>query len=251
MSAPGADGETSRDDRQRGHRFRPVAGAVVSIGAEAFGLLLQLLLVGLGWQIIWGSEGELAEDEALLLILWCLVATLYLGLTLIWLNVLVRLDTPDPAVARLMVGHPITRLLSMAFTFGASLLGLTVALDLITSIGKDIHDPLLEGSAVWAMLLSWVLFNWGYARIYFSRFHRSARPPLEFPDTDQPRIVDFAYFAFTNATTFAVSDVRVLDTRMRWTVVWHTTLAFFFNALIIVLTMNVIANGSLFAALFD
>jgi uncharacterized membrane protein len=37
---------------------------------------------------------------------------------------------------------------------------------------------------------------------------------------------------------------------MRWTVVWHTTLAFFFNALIIVLTMNVISNGSFFTELF-
>ena len=58
------------------------------------------------------------------------------------------------------------------------------------------------------------------------------------------------YLAFTNATTFAVSDVQVTSTRMRWTIVWHTTIAFFFNALIIVLTMNVVANGRFFADLF-
>jgi len=232
------------------HAFRTTTGAVLSISGEILGLLLQLVLVWLGAHIIWGSEGQIDEEEAVILIVWCLVASLYLGLTLLWLNVLVRIDTPDPAATRLLVGHPLTRMLSMVLTFGASLLGLTVALDLITSLGRDVHNPFLELSAVWAMLLSWVLFNWGYARIYFSRFHRAPQPPLEFPGTDDPRLVDFAYFAFTNATTFSVSDVKVVHTHMRWTVVWHTTLAFFFNALIIVLTMNVISNGSFFTELF-
>lgn len=231
--------------------FRSTTGAVMSVGGEILGLLLQLVLVWLGALIIWGDDGQVDEDEAFILFGWCIVASLYLGLTLLWLNVLVRIDTPDPAATRLLVGHPLTRLLSMVLTFGASLLGLTVALDLISSLGRDIHNAFLELSAVWAMLLSWVLFNWGYARIYFSRYHRASRPPLEFPGTDEPRLVDFAYFAFTNATTFSVSDVKVVHTHMRWTVVWHTTLAFFFNALIIVLTMNVIANGSLLADLFE
>lgn len=233
------------------HAFRSTTGAVLSITGEVLGLLMQLVLVGLGAHIIWGSEGQIDEGEAIVLIVWCLVASLYVGLTLLWLNILVRIDTPDPAATRLLVGHPLTRMLSMVLTFGASLLGLTVALDLITSLGQEVHNPFLEFSAVWAMLLSWVLFNWGYARIYFSRFHRARQPPLEFPGTDEPRLVDFAYFAFTNATTFSVSDVKVVHTHMRWTVVWHTTLAFFFNALIIVLTMNVISNGSLFADLIS
>lgn len=233
------------------HAFRSKTGAALSIGGEVLGLLMQLALVWLGAQIMWGDENATGEESAVVLILWCLVASLYLGLTILWLNILVRMDTPDPAATRLLVGHPLTRLLSMVLTFGASALGLTVALDLITSLGRNEHDALLEGSAVWAMLLSWALFNWGYARIYFSRYHRAKRPPLEFPETAEPRLVDFAYFAFTNATTFSVSDVKVVNTHMRWTVVWHTTLAFFFNALIIVLTMNVISNGSLFVDIFS
>ena len=48
-----------------------------------------------------------------------------------------------------------------------------------------------------------------------------------------------------------MSDVQVMTTRMRWTVVWHTTFAFFFNALIIALTMNVISNGTLLQNLLD
>lgn len=225
-------------------------GSVLSLGGEALGVLAQLLLVWVGAAYVWGADDEL---DSLRLLAWCLVATCYLGATILGLNILVRLDRPDPRSTRTLIGHPLMRLLSMVLGFGASALGLTVAISLITDLGNEVHDPFSELSAIWAMLLSWAMFNWGFARIYFSRYHRavdrSGGRPLEFPGTPEPRLVDFVYFSFTNATTFAVSDVQVTSTRMRWTVVWHTTTAFFFNALIIVLTMNVIANGRLFAEL--
>src|SRR5690606_1165793 len=102
--------------------------------------------------------------------------------------------------------------------------------------------------AVWAMLASWAMFHWGYSRIYYAIYHnRESEKPLLFPATEHPRLTDFVYFSFTNGTSFAPSDVIVTTSRMRWTVVWHTTFRFFFNALIIVLTMNTISGG--FAAL--
>ena len=227
-----------------GSRF----GLVLSTGSEIVGLVVQLLLVYIGGTLLWGDDDEF---EIYALILWCVVASVYLGATILTLNILVRIDQPDPASTRVLIGHPLTRMLSTLVTFGASVLGLSVAMDLITSLGLEQHKPVQEFSAIWAMLLSWSMFNWGYARIYFSRYHRARTPPLLFPGTPEPRLVDFVYLSFTNATTFAVSDVQVTDSHMRWTIVWHTTLAFFFNALIIVLTMNVIANGRLFADLFS
>lgn len=223
-------------------------GLVLSTGGEIVGLVMQLILVWVGGFLVWGDE---SPSEVYYLLFWCILASIYLGTTILTLNILVRIDEPDPALTRVLVGHPLTRLLSMLVTFGASFIGLSVAIDLITNLGLEVHDPLQEFSAIWAMLLSWALFNWGYARIYFSRYHRAKTPPLLFPGTPEPRLVDFVYLAYTNSTTFAVSDVQVTDSHMRWTIVWHTTLAFFFNALIIVLTMNVIANGKLFANLFS
>lgn len=222
-------------------------GAALSICGEVVGLLMQAILVWVGADIVWGADEGFHLGPMLI---WCGVASLYLLSTVLTLNVLVHIDQPDPAATRVLVGHPLTRALSTALTFGASAIGLSVATELITSIGQDLHDPLGELTAVWAMLLAWAMFNWGYARIYFSRYHRSPVPTLKFPGTEAPRLADFVYLAFTNATTFAVSDVQVVHTRMRWTIVWHTTLAFFFNALIIVLTMNVIADGRLFAEFF-
>ena len=228
--------------------LRSTAATVVSVSGEVIGLLAQLLLVFLAARIIWADDDSL---DPLRLLVWCLVASLYLGATILWLNVIVRLDQPEPATTRTIIKHPITRVLSTILTFGSSFLGIIVALNLIVSLSKDDRDPLSEFSAVWAMLLSWAMFQWGYARIYYSRYHRSPTPPLLFPGTEDPRLLDFVYLAFTNATTFAMSDVQVMTTRMRWTVVWHTTFAFFFNALIIALTMNVISNGTLLQNLLD
>ncbi|UOQ59753.1 DUF1345 domain-containing protein [Leucobacter rhizosphaerae] len=223
-------------------------GIVLSTGSEIIGLIAQLVLVYVGGSLLLGDDDP---DDVYRLLFWCIIASLYLGATILSLNILVRLDQPDPAATRVLVGHPLTRALSTIVSFGASLVGLSVALDLITSLGLEQHDTIQEASAIWAMMLSWAMFNWGFARIYFSRYHKAGTPPLLFPGTPEPRLVDFVYLSFTNATTFSVSDVQVVDSRMRWTIVWHTTLAFFFNALIIVLTMNVIANGRLFADLFS
>lgn len=229
------------------HAFRSTTGAVLSMAGEILGLVAQLLLLWIGTKLVWAPDDD---DYTIQLLGWCVLATFYLGATIVGLNILVRLDGPDPAATRRLIGHPLTRILSTILTFSASALGLLVALDLITSIGQDNRKPLLEFSAVWAMLLSWALFNWGFARIYYSRYHRAAEPPLVFPGSADPQLTDFVYLSFTNATTFAVSDVQVVSARMRWTIVWHTSFAFFFNALIIVLSMNIIANGRLFAELF-
>lgn len=216
---------------------------------EVAGILTQLLLLWIGARVVWGTED--LESEIILQVTWCIVASVYLGVTIAVLALTVRVDRPDTAGTRTLLRHPAVHFLSTLFTFGASVFGIVVALDLVTDLADGSGDPVLEVSSVWALLLSWALFNWGFARIYYSRYYRAADPPLDFPDTLEPRIADFAYFAFTNATSFSVSDVHVRSTRMRWTVVWHTTFSFFFNALIIALVLNLITSGALLSQLLD
>lgn len=212
-------------------------------------MVAQLALVTVGATVIWGSDDPLAETR--LRLLWCLVATTYLALTVAALYIMVRVDRADPHPIRLFVGHPVSRVISTLVTFSASLIGVTGALDLIAGLSMQTHDPVTELTAMWMMLLAWALFNWGYARVYFSRYYREPNPPFEFPDTTEPRLADFVYLSFTNATTFSVPDVRVMSSRMRWTLVWHTTLAFFFNALILALVLNVVTSGGILTELFS
>lgn len=225
------------------------------VTGEVVGFLVQGLLVVLGWSIV--SSGATDTEQIIIpLVIWCIVASAYLGAVIVLLNILARRHRDESRPVRALIAHPVARAFAVVTTFLSSLIGLTVAIDLIVSLGLDVRDVLFEICAVWAMLLSWAMFNWGFSRIYYSRYHRGiahegSRPALEFPGTTTPRLVDFVYFSFTNATAFSVSDVQVTTTRMRWTVVWHTSLAFFFNALIIVLSMNIIASGQLIERLFE
>ena len=225
---------------------RRSVGAVLSIVGEAVGFLVQVLLLVLGFEFF-----RLLADEVnvVLLLAWCLVGTLYLIFTIIGLNIVVRLDVPEPALSRAVLSHPAMRWFSMIVTFGASAIGLWQAFVLLVSIGSEDIDPLVQFSGVWTMLLSWAIFQWGFARIYYSLYHRARKPPLLFPGTEHPRLTDFVYFSFTNATAFSVSDVQVVTSRMRWTVVWHTAFAFLFNAVMITLAVNVILRGDLFSSL--
>lgn len=221
---------------------RRIAAATWALGGEIVGLVAQIVLVVIGVQYILEGDGDEAESGRLLL--WCLVGTLYLMGTVLWLNIDLRLRGADHPVLRRFVGGTVIRWFSTLVTFSSSLVGLTAAVTLILMRSDPDHLMLYELAAVWAMLVAWALFHWGYARIYHSRYFRaSGEPPLVFPRTEEPRLVDFVYFSYTLGTSFAPSDVAVASTRMRWTVVWHTVFSFFFNALIIVLTMNTISGG--------
>jgi len=229
--------EQRADSGETPHRLGP--RDVVALVVESVGLVAQLVLLALGAFFI-STEDE--DAGILALIGWCLVGTLYVFVTVVWMNIEVRGPAAGSRPIRWILTHPLARVLSTIGAFIASIVGLWCAIELI--FNPDWHDG-IDLFAVWAMLLAWALFNWGYARIYFAKFYKPAdAPPLEFPRTPAPQLADFVYFSFTNATNFSVSDVLVTERRMRCAVIWHTTLSFFFNALIIVLSINTITSGN-------
>lgn len=219
-------------------RPNPVTSLALG-GIALIDLIVQLALVGLGVLLLFT---ETQDDTVLVLALWCLLGTAYWIAAVIAIAISVRRRA---TVARAVVWFERTRaarIVATTATFAASLVGLVAAVELLVLRSDPEWAGWIEWVAVWAMLVAWALFHWGFARIY-ARRHRVETPaPLLFPGEHEPRLADFVYFSFTNATAFSVSDVTVLTTRMRWTVVWHTTLAFFFNALILVLAVNTIIN---------
>lgn len=215
---------------------------VVAVTARVIDLIVQLALIALGLSIL------LSEDDSStvgLIALWGGVGFLYWTASVIAVGVSVRRG-PERAprwLARVEL-HPLANVVLTTATFVASLVGLIAAAEVLVLRDDPDWAGWVEPIAVSAMLLSWAIFHWGFARIY-DRRHRLApddAKPLLFPGTPHPRLVDFVYFAFTNATAFSVSDVQVMTTRMRWTVVWHTTISFFLNALIIVLAFSTIMS---------
>jgi uncharacterized membrane protein len=87
-----------------------------------------------------------------------------------------------------------------------------------------------------------VMFALHYAGVYFKRHKGGLHGGLEFPGTPQPGWMEFFYQAFVIGCTFASSDVNVTSMRMRRIVVIQGVACFFFNAIILALTINVTAN---------
>ncbi|HKI14880.1 MAG TPA: DUF1345 domain-containing protein [Roseiarcus sp.] len=87
-----------------------------------------------------------------------------------------------------------------------------------------------------------VMFALHYAGVYFAPQPGGFHGGLEFPGTAQPGWMEFFYQAFVVGCTFASSDVNVTSKQMRRICVIQGVVGFFFNAIILALTINVTAN---------
>ena len=100
------------------------------------------------------------------------------------------------------------------------------------------------------ILLSWFFMNTMFALHYAHGYYGDADPSSEykrteglaFPATDDPDYWDFLYFSFVVGMTFQVSDVQIEDHNLRRVVLGHGVLAFFFNVVIVALTINIVAG---------
>lgn len=205
-------------------------------------LVVQFAMVVVGvWVVIFVEDDT---STLLLLTLWCAIGTLYEVAVLVILGRIAQQRVTDGRrPARWETGR-IARLISMTATILASLVGFTAAFEVLGPHNDADVGSAMDFVGVWAMLLAWGFFHWGFAQIYYQRYWSADEPMLRFPGTKHPRFIDFVYFAYTLGTTFAASDVEVLNTRMRWTIVWHSVLSYFFNGLIIVLALNTIMSGA-------
>jgi uncharacterized membrane protein len=100
------------------------------------------------------------------------------------------------------------------------------------------------------ILLSWFFMNTMFALHYAHGYYGDADPShdykategLVFPGRSQPDYWDFLNFSFVVGMTFQVSDVQIEDHSLRRGVLVHGVLAFFFNVIILALTINILAG---------
>lgn len=101
---------------------------------------------------------------------------------------------------------------------------------------------LLVAVGVLSVALSWAalhtIFTLRYARLYYT----GGGDGVDFNEDDPPDFVDFAYMAFTIGMTFQVSDTDISSKAMRATALRHALLSYLFGAVIVALTINVVAG---------
>ena len=113
-------------------------------------------------------------------------------------------------------------------------------------INKDINSLIV---ALLGVGLSWFLlhtiFTIRYTHLFYDFSDMKSGTHfggLDFPKEKEPDYIDFAYFSFIIGMTFQVSDVQVTSRRIRRLVLMHGLISFVFNAIIVALTISILAN---------
>ena len=93
-----------------------------------------------------------------------------------------------------------------------------------------------------SILLSWLFVATIFSQQYAHSFY-TADKPLGFPGTEQPDYWDFFYFSVVLSMCCQTSDITVNSSHMRRLVMLQSVSAFFFNIVIIGITVNVVAGA--------
>ncbi|WP_313618714.1 DUF1345 domain-containing protein [Agrobacterium sp.] len=94
-----------------------------------------------------------------------------------------------------------------------------------------------------SVLLGWVTIHTMAAMHYAHLFWRPAgraghKGGMDFPDTENPGVYEFLYFAFVIGMTAQTSDVGVTTTDMRKATLAHSIVSFFFNTVLVAAFVN-------------
>jgi uncharacterized membrane protein len=109
--------------------------------------------------------------------------------------------------------------------------------------------PLRVALAGLTILGSWVFMHTIFALHYAHEFYGDRRGVkqqitggLEFPSEPAPDYLDFLYFSLVVGMTCQVSDVQITSRVLRRLALAHGVLSFFFNTVILALTVNIAAS---------
>jgi uncharacterized membrane protein len=111
---------------------------------------------------------------------------------------------------------------------------------------KDIHGSLRYAHialSITTLLSSWIftqlMFALHYAHDYYAAIEKGCPAGLEFPGGHAPDYWDFLYFACVIGTSGQTADISFTNRTMRRTGLVHCVLAFFFNATLLSLMINI------------
>jgi uncharacterized membrane protein len=140
----------------------------------------------------------------------------------------------------------VSRTSSLFFIVFVSLVSLALAINL-TPIVRDLETmrgASLAFMAALGVISAWAVLHTSYALHYAYLYYRSEESTggLAFPGEQGPDQLDFAYFAFTIGTSFAVSDVNVTDSAIRRAVLGHQILSYFYNTSILATVITIITG---------
>lgn len=127
------------------------------------------------------------------------------------------------------------------------------AISFLLRDSKHTSSPLFWfhlGLASVTILGSWSMVHTIFAAHYAHGYYRDDEESLsqlqseelDFPGDIEPDYWDFLYFSFVIGMTSQVSDVQILSRSLRKLALFHGVLSFFFNTMILAMSINIIAG---------
>ncbi len=104
---------------------------------------------------------------------------------------------------------------------------------------KSLTDIVLAGSTI---VLAWLFVAVIFSEQYAHRYYMFA-DQLQFPVTTTPDYWDFSYFSVVISMCCQTSDVAITAPGMRRIVLLHSCVSFFFNVVIIAISVNIAVSA--------
>jgi uncharacterized membrane protein len=192
--------------------------------------------------VLWGGSNgaRIGQGTAVLF----LVALGWVGVGLLWTVVRVRrvrrARQGDPGWPGRLAGGRTIRLIII----GTAVVVFGAAVNIVFYRGDDTNSTLNRVTDIVMVLIAWTMLQLAYTERYARmQVEQPGEPaPLAFPATEQPSLLEYAYFAFAIGTTFSTSDVTVQITRMRGVVLGHSLLAFVYNTAVLGMVLSLITG---------
>ena len=170
---------------------------------------------------------------------WCVASAAFL----IWVWAVVAhcsaAETRELATAEDDSRHSgaVVMILASVISLGGVVVGLAKA-----RAAGGATEVALTVVALLAVVLSWSVVHTVFALRYAHLYYSDPIGGIAFPGDAEPDYLDFAYVAVTVGVAFAVSDTDVSSAPIRRSITRHSLISYLFGAVIVGLTINVLAS---------
>ncbi len=212
------------------HHLASIRARTRLIVAASAGILTYLLLP------------EITRHSARVLTAWDAAISVYLAI--VWL--LIRRSTPADIKERAQrYGDGGLAMIALAMSAaGVSIAAIVIELASLKQLAAP--APHLALAAL-TIALSWtftqVMFALHYAHAFHLGLAGAGDGGLEFPKTPAPDYGDFLYYAFVIGCASQTADVITTNGRMRRISMIHGIFSFFFNIVVVALSINIGATA--------
>ena len=126
------------------------------------------------------------------------------------------------------------------------ILSLCVAAVVLLALSSELHGAKDKSLADIALASSTIFLAWLFVAVVFAQQYAHSyylKPgQLSFPGTESPDYLDFTYFSVVLSMCCQTSDVAITSSALRRLAMLHSVVSFFFNVIIIAITVNVVAG---------